>query len=444
MNIMRKEMALLCITLFLSTFTIKAQSIDSTALSLEQCIQYALKHQPLYQQANMDIDITEEQVKTALSDWLPQVNFNFNLQHYTQLPVSLFPDANTGEKKPISIGVRNTNTLAFGLNQNIFNRDVMMASRTATDVRTRAKQSLTDFKIDLVVRVSKAYYDVLLTGKRIEVLVADTQRLARSLKDARSQYNAGMADKTDYKRATISLNNSKAALAAEQQSLKAKYVFLKEAMGYDDPEKITVIGDTLQLQRQIIVDTSFGVNYENRIEYQLLKTQQKLQTANLKYYKWGFLPSVSAFGNYNLMFQNDEFAKLYNASYPNSLFGLTFSVPIFQGTKRVHQVRRAELELKRMDWDFLQLKNSINTEYSSALASYNSNLNNYYVLKDNRDLANDVYNVIELQYKEGIKTYLEVIVAQSDLRTAQLNYYNALFEVLSSKVDVERALGLIQ
>jgi outer membrane protein TolC len=71
-------------------------------------------------------------------------------------------------------------------------------------------------------------------------------------------------------------------------------------------------------------------------------------------------------------------------------------------------------------------------------------MNNYLVLKENMDLANDVYNIIDLQYKEGIKTYLEVIVAQSDLRTAQLNYFNALFEVLSSKIDVDRALGLIQ
>ena len=71
-------------------------------------------------------------------------------------------------------------------------------------------------------------------------------------------------------------------------------------------------------------------------------------------------------------------------------------------------------------------------------------MNNYQVLKENMDLANDVYNIIDPQYKEGIKTYLEVIVAQSDLRTAQLNYFNALFEVLSSKIDVDKALGLIQ
>jgi outer membrane protein TolC len=38
---------------------------------------------------------------------------------------------------------------------------------------------------------------------------------------------------------------------------------------------------------------------------------------------------------------------------------------------------------------------------------------------------------------------LELTVAEADLRTAQLTYYNALFNVLSSKLDVQRALGNI-
>ena len=55
----------------------------------------------------------------------------------------------------------------------------------------------------------------------------------------------------------------------------------------------------------------------------------------------------------------------------------------------------------------------------------------------------DVYHVVSLQYREGIKTYLDVIISQSDLRTAELNYYNALFQLLSSKIDLQKALGTL-
>jgi outer membrane protein TolC len=97
-----------------------------------------------------------------------------------------------------------------------------------------------------------------------------------------------------------------------------------------------------------------------------------------------------------------------------------------------------------MDWDIVNLQNSIGTEYAQALAAYKGYLNNYYVLRENLDLARDVFNTIELQYRSGIKAYLELITAETDLRNAQTNFSDALYQVLSSKLDVQKALGTIK
>jgi len=51
---------------------------------------------------------------------------------------------------------------------------------------------------------------------------------------------------------------------------------------------------------------------------------------------------------------------------------------------------------------------------------------------------------IELQYRSGVKAYLELITAETDLRNAQSNYSDALYQVLSSKIDVQKALGIVQ
>jgi outer membrane protein TolC len=51
---------------------------------------------------------------------------------------------------------------------------------------------------------------------------------------------------------------------------------------------------------------------------------------------------------------------------------------------------------------------------------------------------------LSLQYRSGVKAYLDVITAETDLRNAQSNYTNALYQVLSSKLDVEKALGTIK
>ena len=413
---------------------------DSIAgnVTIEGCVRYALENNPQLQNAKINQDITEAAIKSRLADWYPQINFNYILQHNFQLP-TINQNGNLFHS-----GSQNTSGAAFGLTQNIFNRDVLLASRSATDVRLEAKQNASEQNIHIAALVSKAFYDVILTSQQIQVTIEDIQRIELSLKDAFYQYQSGVTDKTDYKRATISLNNAKALKKTGEESLKAKSAYLKELMGYPSSKNLQLKYDTAKMATEIFVDTLQSVTYSNRIEIQLLQTQRALQQYNLQYYKWGFLPDVSVFGNYNLNFQNNQFSKVYNQMYPVSNAGVTLSVPLFQGGKRIQQIRQAQLQIKLADNDILDFQHQVNTQYEKALATYKSNLYDYYSLKDNQALANEVYDVIRLQYRSGVKAFLEVINAESDLRTAQLNYYDALYLVLSSKIDVEQSLGNIQ
>jgi outer membrane protein len=109
----------------------------------------------------------------------------------------------------------------------------------------------------------------------------------------------------------------------------------------------------------------------------------------------------------------------------------------------LQEIKQAQLQIRQVDNSLVSLQNLINTQYQRAMSSYKSNLYNYYSLKENLALANEVYDVIRLQYRSGIKTYLEVINSETDLRTAQINFYNALYQLLASKIDVAQALGNI-
>jgi outer membrane protein TolC len=427
--------------LLLSGMAAKSQAKTDSVLhdaSLAGCVQYALVHQPLIRQSLIDEAITEKQIQQKLADWYPQLGLSYNFQHNFELPVTYFAGAY------IRSGTFNSSGLGLGVTQNIFNKDVLFASRTAGDVRLQSKQNTSFNKIDVAVNVSKAFYDVLLTQQQVSVLTSDIIRLERSLKDAMSQYQSGVADKTDYKRATIALNNAKAQQKQAISLITAKLAYLKQLMGLPDGADLKLQYDTSFMEKDALVDTNTTVQYDNRIEYKQLQTQQRLQEASVKYYKSAYLPNISAFGNYDMGYLSNDFLKTYSNGYANSNIGIQLTIPIFQGNKRILQVRQAELQYKRVDWDMILFKSRVNAQYAQALAAYKGNLYNYYALKDNVLLAEDVYKTLDLQYRSGVKTYLEVIIAESDLRTAQLNFYDALFQLLQSKVDVEKALGNIQ
>lgn len=141
---------------------------------------------------------------------------------------------------------------------------------------------------------------------------------------------------------------------------------------------------------------------------------------------------------------SDEFSELYTAVYPNSNIGIGLTYPIFQGGKKVHALKGMQLLLEQTDNEIAGYQQTVNTQYQAALSAYKSNMYHLSSLEKNMELAQEVYDIIQLQYRSGVKAFLDVITAETDLRTAQINYYNALYEVLSSKLDVEQALGTIK
>lgn len=428
--------------IFLATvaFRLSAQERSDTlgtAVTLEQCIQYALAHQPAVQQTGIDEQITEYAIRNRLADWYPQIGAGYSLQHNFQRQTSFF----NGVATPV--GVTNTSAAQLYVNQSIFNRDLLLANRTQGDVRLQARQATEARKIDLTADVSKAFYDVLTTRQQIRVAAENIARLQKSLKDAFYRYQSGVTDKTDYKRAQISLNNTTATKQANEAALVAKLEYLKSLMGYPTYAPLAVVYDSLRMEQEVAFDTLQQPDYSRRIEYRQLMTQRRLEEANVLYQRNAFLPNVSATLGYNFNFLNNNFGKLYGNNFPNSYVGLTAGIPIFQGGKRKINVKAAQLQVTRTDLDIIDLQNSISSQYATALSNYKGSLAAYRASKENVALAQEVYDVIQLQYKAGVKTYLEVITSEADLRTAQINYFNALYQVLASKVDAERALGTL-
>ncbi len=408
-------------------------------LTLQDCIDFAMKNQPAVNQAYIDKAIAHDNQAIAIGSWLPQVVGNANYVHYLQLPTSFL--RTNGTLTPVKTGVNYTSLPQLTVNQNLFNNDALLAGRIAKLYMSAADENINTTKVNLVVDVSKAFYDVLLSTERINVYKEDTARLIKNQKDAYYRYQSGIADKVDYKQATISLNNALSQLKTANEQLAGKYAYLKQLLGAPAEQAIAVRFDTAQMLQNIYTDTLEALHIEKRPEYRTLEIMKDIQHQTTRYYRLGVVPSVSAFYNYNYQFQSNSNADLYSAAYPNSLLGVQLSVPIFSGLKRHNNVHKAQLQEDRVDWDEINLKLNINTQYQQALAGYKSNLYALRAQAENEAMAREVYNVVKLQYSEGIKAYLDVIIAESDLQTSEINYLNALFQVLESKLEFEKAKG---
>ncbi|HEX8019829.1 TolC family protein [Mucilaginibacter sp.] len=417
-------------------------------LTLRQCIDYALVHQPALNRSLINTDIARTSNAINLAAWLPQVNASGNLVHYIQQPnnnisTSTGNGSATGTTTGTSIRSNYANTFIpeLSVSQAIVSPSLLYAAKSAPLLVKQAKQVTDSTKIYLVTSVSKAFYNVLLTLQQINVLKEDTTRLGKSLRDAYHQYKGGIADETDYLQATITLSNSKTQLKQAKENLIPQYAALKQLMGYEPEKQFNVSIDTVQMMNDIRIDTNKRLQYENRIEYQQIQTRKDLQVQLTNYYKYAFLPTLSGFFNYGLQFGNNHFSDLLSGSYPSSSVGLSLSIPIFTGFARTHNIHKAHLQEQLITWDEKDLKLGLYKDYTVSLANYKSNLYSFQEQQKNVGMAKRVYFVVDLQYKQGVVAYLNVITAESNLITAEINYTNSLFQLLSSKIDLQKAMG---
>jgi len=428
----------------------------SEFLTLKQCIDYAVQHQPALNRSLINIDIARTTNAINLSGWLPQVNATGDLIHYIQLSNNgaavvssggtTTGTTTTGTSSASSSHTTYSNTFIpeLEVSQTIFNPSLLYAAKSAPLYVQQAEEVTDSTKIYLVASVSKSFYNVLLTLEQINVLKEDTARLGRNVRDTYHQYVGGIVDETDYEEATITLNNSKAQLKQAVENITPQYAQLKQFMGYPPEKQFNVNFDTLQMMQSIHLDTTEQLQYEKRIEFQQLNTQKALQNQLVNYYRFSFLPTVSAFYNYDLSYENNRFSDLFSTSYPSQLVGLSVNIPIFTGFYRTNNLKKARLQQKLLDWDAVDLKAQVYSEYTSALANYKGNFYDLELLQKNVDLSRRTYFVVTLQYKQGIVAYLNVITAESNLISSEISYLNALFQVLSNKIDLEKAMGDIK
>jgi outer membrane protein TolC len=404
-------------------------------LTLQQCIDYALLHQPGLNVAQINIDVAKTTNAINLSGALPQISASGDLTHYLQLA-------------PVNGGIKgqtvvNTFVPGVSVTQAIFSNSLLYAYRSAPLYVKQAQQTRDSTKIFVVSSVSKSFYTLLLTLEQINVLKEDTAEFAKSLRDAYHQYKGGIVDETDYEQAEITLNNTLAQLKQANENVIPQYATLKQIMGFPPGKQFNVVFDTLEMMKSIHIDTTEQLQYEKRIELQAIRTSKDLQNEQINFYRYAFLPTVSAFYNYNLNYDSSTFGTLFSTANPSSFIGLSFSIPIFTGFSRLHNLHKAKLLAQILDWNETDLKSQIYSQYTAALANYKGNYYNLQILQKNVELSKRVYFVVSLQYRQGIVPYLNVITAESNLITSEINYLNALFNVLSNKIDLQKAMGNI-
>jgi outer membrane protein len=414
--------------------------------NLEQSINYAYEHQTGLLNAALDQKIADAKVKETIGIGLPQINGTADFRDFLKVPTSLLPGEffnKPGTYIPVKFGVKYNSSIGASINQLLFDGSYIVGLQASKTYKELSQKAFTRSKIETNVAVTKAFYMVLVSNKRIALLDANIAQLKGQLKQTQALFDNGFAEKIDADRLRVLYNNLTTEKENVLRSLELGITMLKFQIGMPIEDNLTLNGsiEDVKLDKNMIASDSTA--YKSRVEYSLSETQLKLNKLDLKRYKAQFLPSLSAFGNGSYQFQNNNFKDLYDQSFPTVIVGLQLNVPIFSGLQKIQRVRQAEYAVLKANNDLFKVKNSLNFDIKNSMTTYNNSINSLDNQQRNLDLANEVLRVTKIKYEQGVGSSIEVTQAQTSLKEAENNYINSLYDALISKVDTERAIGKI-
>lgn len=460
---MKQKPILIVIIAFLFA-KVNAQE-QSNSFSLQQAIEYAYKNSPNYLNAQNDVLMAKYKRKEVLGIAMPQISTSVDMKNFVKIPTQVLPNfvspavygglvqAGVAPYDPVKLSPEGYDPIAaqFGTTFQatgtvsgsllVFSADYLVGLKATKEYINLMNINVTRSKSETVSSVSKAYYGVLVNKERIKLLDANLEKLAKLLNDTKAFNQQGFVEKIDVERLEVAYNN----LVTEKQKIE-NFITLSEnvlkfQMGYTGTESL-VLTDSLTVSDQTEVSVS-KIDYSKRAEYQLLQSQQALYNINVKRLQWGYLPSLVAYGSFGYSgMRNDlKFLDRSHEWYPTALIGATLSLNIFDGLQRHYKIQQAKLDFKKGELNLKNLQLGIELEAASSAVNYNNAVASLQIQKRNLDLAQDIYDVSQKKYAQGVGSNLEVINAQTSLKEAQTNYFNSVYDMLIYKTDYLKATG---
>ncbi|GAB3316259.1 TolC family protein [Larkinella ripae] len=432
-----KKVIALVLTL---SVTASLPGLAQTDWSLKQCIDYGLQHYGTVRIAQYQTQTADQQARQAVGLYLPQVSGTGNFTDNLKLQTSIIPAGIFGpEPVRVAFGQKYQTTASATATQAIYDKSLLLGLKANKPNQQLAQLNDRQTREDVIYNITSNYYQVFIAKQQISLLRDNLERTQQVLDVLKLQRDNGVIQPIDYTNTEVSYNNNRSQLSLAENDLNLALNRLKFQMGLSQ-EQVIELPDSLALGQASPVETT-PFDVKKLAGYQQTETNLSLQRLQLERIKAGYQPTLSASVSYGTLAFANEFGGAFKNFTGFGSVGVRLNVPIFDGLQRDAQIQQQKLtvltqeEQQRLNASSYQLQ--FNNAQSQLQRARTTAQNDERTVK----LAQEVYNVTTLQYKQGTKTLTDLINADNSYRQSQSNYINSLINFYQARLDLEQSQG---
>jgi len=430
--------------LLLGSSLAQAQS----SFTLKEAVDYALQNNVKAKNAQLDERIAKMKVREITTIGFPKISASYGINNNYILQRVIIPSGtpfNPGpDDQDIAFQTQFGGNASVNLNQLLFDGSYIVGLQAAKTYRDLAARSNEMTQVEVAENVKKAYYGVLVNLERKGLLDAALIRLDSSLIEMKGMYANGFIEKIDVDRLQVQRNN----LAVERDKInrfdEITLLLLKFQMGYPLDQTLALTDKLSEVTFDENILEQTGVNPMDRPEMRLLQTQKAATKLELRNIQAGYLPSIGLQASRGALAGSSNFDRVIDPSgswFSYGAIGFGVNWNLFDSFTKRYQAQQKRIEMEKVDNTIFDFNKAVMLQSSQASIMVRNSYETMKVQEQNLQLSTEVLRVSRIKYQQGVGSNLEVINAEAGFREAQANYYNAVYDLLIAKVELEKAKG---
>ncbi len=429
-----------------------AHAGEPAYLTLDQALQIALSENASVRIADLEIERTGYARKGSYATLFPQIDGSGSYQRTIKKQVMYMDfdmpgmgggssEGSSASRDGFEVGRWNTWSAGVSANMPLVNAQLWKSLKISDQDVELAVEKARGSRLETVTQVKKAFFSVLLAKEALNVYQSVFENAKENLELTQKKYNAQRASELDLTRAKTTLANAVPNMYDAANAVELGLWQLKAVMGVDLHSEIDVAGSLRDYADQMTGAEITDADLSGNSSLRQLSIQAEQLANTVKMQQYAYIPSLAVAFSYSInAMANDYNFSQYKWS-PYSFVGLSLSIPIFSGGKRLNAVRQAKVQAAELDIQRTNAERQLQIAIRQYLGTMDTATKSYASAASAVESAQKAYSIARQSYDVGRSTLTDLNDAQLALTQSRLGECQAIFNYLSAKSDLEGTLG---
>ena len=433
-----KQVSLIILScLLLLPAGMKAEDDMPKQWTLRNCIDYALEHNITIQRNRINVESTQEDVKTAKADFLPSLSGNIsqrivNRPNNTSGTIISGDNITTSESKTSyngSYGIDASWTVYNGSKRVNTVKQQQLNSRMAELTVDQSENSIEE-------NITQLYVQILYSTEAVKVNESTLEVSRKEFERGQQLFDAGSIASSDLAQLEAQVSNDNYQLVTAQTTLQNYKLQLKQLLELDGDFEMDLFLPQLDDSSVLIPlptkDDVYQTALNLRPEIESGKLNIEASDMNIKIARAGYIPTLSlsaGIGTTNANGNDFSFSEQIKQNWNNSI-GLTLSIPIFDKRQTKSTINKAKLQMQTSQLDLMDEQKTLYKTIESLWLSANSAQQQYVAATQKLKSTQASYALVSEQFNLGMKNTVELLTEKNNLLSAQQETLQAKYTAI--------------